>query len=321
MILFCGYANVDVVARIPRLPDAGGRVHAGAIDQWHGGMGANAAVAAARMGATAAFGGAVGAEPVDRAFLAALSAEGVDVGWCHTDTAVPTAIVLVTPDGERAVISRDDALNGERLAAGVRRLADSGGGWLYLDGYRWPEAADILDATPGADRIGVFVDLDGCEDPAAARVALDRADHATAGRAQLAALFGAPGGDPAVLARRHATVLVATDGADGWRLARPDGGSVRGAAMPVDASDATGAGDCFAGCYLAAIDAGADPVDAARTAAVAAALSCTVPGARGAPLRAEVDALLAGGAAAPDAAPAPAPEAPDDRVPPTRSTP
>lgn len=310
MILFCGYANVDVVARVPRLPDTGGRVHATAIDQWHGGMGANAAVAAARMGARCAFGGAVGSEPVDDAFLAALASEGVDVDWCHTDTAVSTAIVLVTPDGERAIISRDDALDPARLTAGIRRLAASGGSWLYLDGYRWPESARVLDTTPGADRLGVFVDLDGCEDPAAARVALDRADHVAAGRSQLTALFGARDGDPAVLAQRHGTVLVATDGADGWTLARADGSAAHGAAMAVEVRDATGAGDCFAGCYLAGIAAGADPVDAARTAAVAAALSCTVPGARGAPQRFAVDAVLARGT-----------DEPDHRVPPLRSSP
>jgi sulfofructose kinase len=57
--------------------------------------------------------------------------------------------------------------------------------------------------------------------------------------------------------------------------------------------DATGAGDCFAGTYCAEIERGADPVAAARFAAVAAGLSCTRPGARdGLPARAAVHAYL-----------------------------
>jgi sulfofructose kinase len=58
--------------------------------------------------------------------------------------------------------------------------------------------------------------------------------------------------------------------------------------------DATGAGDCFAGTYAAELDRGADPVEAARFAAVAAGLSCTRPGAReGLPSRAAVEDVLA----------------------------
>ncbi|MFC3999351.1 carbohydrate kinase family protein [Nocardiopsis sediminis] len=300
MILFCGYANVDVVARVPALPTGGDRVHATAIDHRHGGMGANAAVAAARMGAHAAFGGAVGTGPADREFLAALAAGGVDTAWCHTDAAVATAIVLVTPDGERAVISRDDDLDAARIATGARRLAARGGGWLYLDGYRWPGAARALADADPEGRVSPFVDLDGCADPEAARTALTCARHAVAGRAQLDALFG-PGEDTAdALAVRHGTVLITTDGANGWRLSGPGGETARGPAFPVDAVDATGAGDCFCGAYLAGLDAGLAPATAARRAAAAAALSCTVPGARGAPGRRAVEALLS---AHPDTAP------------------
>ncbi|GAA3749114.1 sugar/nucleoside kinase (ribokinase family) [Spinactinospora alkalitolerans] len=296
MILFCGYANVDVVARVPGLPGGGDRVHAAAIEYRHGGMGANAAVAAARMGADAAFGGAVGTAPMDREFLAALAADGVDTDWCHTDASVATAIVLVTPDGERAIISRDDGLDPARIAAGVRRLAARGGGWLYLDGYRWPHAADALAEADPAGTVRLFVDLDGCADPDAARVALSCARHAVAGRAQLESLFGATGETLSALARRHDVVLLATDGANGWRLAEPGGRVEHGAALPVDAVDATGAGDCFSGAYLAGLDEGLAPVAAAGTAAAAAALSCTVTGARGAPDRGAVEALSAGAA-------------------------
>ncbi|MBB4932654.1 sugar/nucleoside kinase (ribokinase family) [Lipingzhangella halophila] len=290
MILFCGYANVDVVARIPVLPNGGDRVHAASIDYHHGGMAANAAVAAARMGAAAAFGGAVGSAALDREFLAALAVDGVDTTWCHTDSALSTCVLLVTPDGERSAISRDDDLDRARIAASVQHLAANGEGWLYLDGYRWPEAAGVLANADPAGRINVFVDLDGCADQDAARVALTTARHVVAGRAQLESLFGTTGEELFALAAQHDVVLLVTDGADGWWLAAPDGRVEHGAALPVEAVDTTGAGDCFSGAYLAGLDAGLAPVEAARTAAIAAGLSCTVAGARGAPDRSAVEA-------------------------------
>jgi 2-dehydro-3-deoxygluconokinase len=48
---------------------------------------------------------------------------------------------------------------------------------------------------------------------------------------------------------------------------------------PVRPLDATGAGDCFGGSFIARLAAGADPFDAARYANVAAALSTTGYGA------------------------------------------
>ncbi len=56
-------------------------------------------------------------------------------------------------------------------------------------------------------------------------------------------------------------------------------GCVPVAAHKVDAIDATGAGDCFDGSYLARVAQGADPASAARWASAAAALATTGYGA------------------------------------------
>lgn len=61
----------------------------------------------------------------------------------------------------------------------------------------------------------------------------------------------------------------------------------------VDALDATGAGDCFGGAFIAELAAGRDPFTAARYANVAAALSTTGYGAvEPIPTRAKVEAVL-----------------------------
>jgi len=64
-------------------------------------------------------------------------------------------------------------------------------------------------------------------------------------------------------------------------------------AHPVSAVDATGAGDCFGGAFVARLCAGDDPFSAARYANVAAALSTLGFGAVAPiPTRAAVERML-----------------------------
>ncbi|WP_405753862.1 MULTISPECIES: carbohydrate kinase family protein [unclassified Streptomyces] len=290
MIVFCGYGNSDLTVNVPALPGPGSRVQALGIRRHDGGMGANAATAAARMGADARFAGVVGPDLLSTAFLDGLGAQGVDVAWTSRRGHLTTAVILVTPDGERSVISQDDDVTEEHVAEVVRSLSRAGGGWLYLDGYRFPWAAPLL---AGAPALRTVVDMDGCESAEAAEAALSVAEHAIIGRAQAERLIGQGAGAAAVSHRTH---LLVTDGAHGWRLHTPAGDTLAGAAIDVRVQDATGAGDCFVGCYLAELERGAEPVDAARFAAVGAGLSCTAPGARaGLPDRAAVAGYLAGG--------------------------
>ncbi len=65
------------------------------------------------------------------------------------------------------------------------------------------------------------------------------------------------------------------------------------APYPVQALDATGAGDCFGGAFMAELMRGSDPFAAARYANVAAALSTTGYGAvEPIPIRNQVEAAL-----------------------------
>ncbi|WP_051581320.1 carbohydrate kinase family protein [Pseudonocardia acaciae] len=293
MIVFCGYANRDVTVRVPELPGVGARVQATEVTERDGGMGANAAVAAARVGGHVRFAGVVGADARGEDFLNELALDGVDVLLTTRAGRMTTAIVLLTPDGERAIISQDDELTIDKIA---EVHAVSGADWLYLDGYRFPAAHAALRDRPGPR---VLVDLDGCAGVVAARAALSLASHAVIGRALAERLIG---GEDAVAdaAHDHRVHLVVTDGPRGWTLYEPtdgrsNGGAGRhsGAALPVTAVDTTGAGDCFAGVYLAELDRGAEPLAAARFASAAAGLSCTRPGARdGLPDRASVLAAL-----------------------------
>ena len=59
-VIVVGSVNVDLVARSERLPAPGETVTGAAYSEHDGGKGANQAVAAARLGASVAFVGAVG---------------------------------------------------------------------------------------------------------------------------------------------------------------------------------------------------------------------------------------------------------------------
>jgi sulfofructose kinase len=279
VIVFCGYANLDVVGRVPRFPLPDERLHASAVEHLPGGMAANAAAAAARAGARVGFAGALGDDPLSDRFLAELAADGVDTTWSDRSAFLSTAIVLVDAAGRRSVISEDDGLGAGHVTAAAARLAAAGGGLLYLDGYRASAVGAAL--RPG---VAVAVDLDGCDDRAVALDAVRDAAHVVVGRYRLESLFEVRRDRWPELATHSGTTIAVTDGARGWTLCTPDGATVTGAALPVDVVDDTGAGDCFAGTYLAGIDAGRPPAEAAARAGVAASLSCTVPGARGAPL-------------------------------------
>jgi ribokinase len=72
--------------------------------------------------------------------------------------------------------------------------------------------------------------------------------------------------------------VVVKDGASGVVVA--DGTVRRFAGVPLVARDSTGAGDAFAGTFLARVAAGAELADAVRAAATAAAQAVRQLGAR-----------------------------------------
>jgi sugar/nucleoside kinase (ribokinase family) len=110
----------------------------------------------------------------------------------------------------------------------------------------------------------------------------------------LQALTGEQDFEPAlrrVKAPRHDMVCVTLGARGAMMLAGDRIYKVSG--IPVDVIDSTGAGDVFRGAFITALLRGDDPQDILRFANLAAALSCTRPGAIGGiPTLAEIQALL-----------------------------
>ncbi len=107
-VLSVGDANLDVWMRVPRHPDrrAGGVRETGVVgDASHvgpGGAAANVALGVARLGARAAFAGAIGDDLPGVQFTSRMRSGGVDVSHLHVMAGQATSLACMfeTPDGE-----------------------------------------------------------------------------------------------------------------------------------------------------------------------------------------------------------------------------
>ncbi len=299
-VIVVGSVNVDLVVTTERLPGPGETVIGGHFAQHHGGKGGNQAVAAARLGATTAFIGAVGHDVFGTDARAALEAEGVDVRGLATVPGESTGVALIVVDatGENSIAVAGGAnavLSSVQVRAALRRLqltpADvvlvgheirTGATHEALRFARLAGARTILNPAPA----------DGLE-----RWTLELADILTPNEGELAKLVGEEG-RPSARAKRllgeqpgRRGALVSL-GAKGAVLVV--GRVVRTIPAPrVEVVDTVGAGDALNGALAAGLAAGLDLAEAARRAVVAASLAVTRAGAReGMPTAAELDAQL-----------------------------
>jgi ribokinase len=275
VIALVGSINLDVVVGVERHPVPGETVVGGGRQELPGGKGANQAVAAARLGATVAFVGRVGADDAGRRLRDGLAAEGVDITHVRVDPDAPTGMALIAVDGagENTIVVSPGA-NARVGAADVEAARDVlAGAAVTLVQHEVPEDA-VAAAIAAAGGTVVL-------NPAPARPIVAPVDVLVPNRGELEALAGRAG-DPVDLARtlEAARAVVVTLGSEGAAVI--EGSRVERIPAPrVDAVDTTGAGDAFCGALAQALDAGADLVEAARWAVRAAAASVTKPGAQG----------------------------------------
>ena len=124
-VVVVGSVNVDLVVATARLPGPGETVTGGDVARHHGGKGGNQAVAAARLGASVAFVGAVGEDDFGLAARSALAAEGIDV--THLATASrPTGVALIVVDARAEnLIAVAPGANASPTAASVAAALDA----------------------------------------------------------------------------------------------------------------------------------------------------------------------------------------------------
>jgi ribokinase len=287
-LVVVGSVNADLVVRLSRLPAPGETVSGGTFERHHGGKSANQAVAAARLGASVTFVGAVGADDLGADAVAALEREGIDCSGVARLEDAPTGVALIVVDeaGENQIAVASGA--NARLAA----PAVPAGARIVLLGLEVPDEA-VLAAAHAAGSARLVLN------PAPARPVpdelLDRGPILTPNAAEARALAGKTDAEAAgrALADRTGAPVVVTLGADGALLLAPRAAPEQVPALRVEVVDTTCAGDTFTGALAAELARGADIRAAARFATAAAALSTQAAGAReGMPDRAAVERAL-----------------------------
>jgi len=119
VIVVFGSLNVDLVARVARLPAAGETLRADDFTLLPGGKGANQALAARRAGADVRLFGCVGRDALAPVALSLLQRDAVDLsGVAAVDQPTGTALIEVDGHGENTIVVAM-AANGAARAAQV----------------------------------------------------------------------------------------------------------------------------------------------------------------------------------------------------------
>ena len=126
-VVVVGSVNLDLVARVARLPAGGDTVSATGYSRVPGGKGANQALAARRLGAEVTLVAAVGTDDAADEALALLAADGVDLAAVRrVDSAsTGTALITVDDDGENTIVVVPGANAGLRVTAAELAGADA----------------------------------------------------------------------------------------------------------------------------------------------------------------------------------------------------
>jgi len=273
-ITVIGSVNLDIVAKVARLPAAGETVTGAELYRYPGGKGANQALAAKRLGADVTLIARVGEDAAADEALVLLREGGVELSQCVALPGIPTgtALIAVAPNGENQIV----------VAPGANR-------------HLVPDDIDVPESDALICQLEVPVD-------AVARAAAIFAGFLSVNLAPATRI------DVSVLQRANLVVVNETESAwygdtlracNGMLATTRGAGSATleqdGAVMAeerppvVEAIDATGAGDTFTAALTVALVEGQPPQDALEFACAAGAAATTKMGAQPSlPMRHEV---------------------------------
>jgi ribokinase len=263
-----GSVNLDLVARVERLPRPGETLSGAELERVPGGKGANQAVAAARLGADVSFVGAVGDDDFGREAVEGLEEAEIALDALRVvEGPTGVALIVVAADGENTIVVAPGA--NARLEAADVRLPDVDGVLCQLE-----IADEVVLAARSQAR---FFALNA----APARPLAVVADLVVANRHEAELLAEAP------------ALLALTLGAEGAILLERGEEVARARPPQVTARDGTAAGDAFTACLVVSLLEGRDREEGLRRACAAGALAASRFGAQPSlPTAAEIDTIL-----------------------------
>jgi len=282
-----GSINVDLIYKVPHIPQPGETLAATGKQTLLGGKGANMSVAAARAGATVRHIGAVGQDgdwAVRR--LAGYGVETSKIAKLDTDTG--EAIIAVSDDGENSIIispGANRAILPEMVGAALSGAKP--GDWVVTQN----ETSAQVDALSMARTNGLRAAYAAAPfEAASVLAALPHIDLLILNQVELEQLTAALGKGAGDLGVAHVIVTLGAEGANLYSTGAP--APVRFPAHKVTPIDTTGAGDTFTGYLLAGLDRG-EPIETAldRAGKAAAIMVTRLGTADVIPTLAEVDAF------------------------------
>jgi len=264
-IAVIGSVNLDLVATVKKLPEAGETVTDAVLNRFPGGKGANQALAAQRLGAAVQLIACIGDDAAADEALVLLQEGGVDLSRVQRVPGTPTgtALIAVAPSGENHIV----------VAPGANRS-------LTPDVLTMPEAdALICQLEVPVDTVAKAAqEFDGfvCVNLAPAMhidvSILQRADLIIVNEVE-AAWYG----DSLSAANG---MIATTFGAAGAVLSKNGEDIARAKPPRIEAVDTTAAGDTFTAALTVALVEGQSPDEALQFACAAGAAAATKLGAQ-----------------------------------------
>ncbi|MFT4267662.1 MAG: ribokinase, partial [Xenophilus sp.] len=298
MLLVFGSINLDISLRAPHLPAPGETVLGDGCLVSPGGKGANQAHAARRYGMPTTLVGAVGSDPFAAPALARLQAAGVDLAPLQRlPGATGCAGIVVDAAGENQIVVAPGANLRLRASAVPDALLARAGAVLLQMEIDPAQNEALLRRVAG--RSGCLKLLNNAPAQPLPGELLGWLDLLIVNEGELRQTARGAGLDDSggplellqALASRFNLTAVLTLGAAGVAACTAAGTRLRLPALPVAATDTTGAGDTFAGVLAAALLEARPLHDALARASVAAGLACSRAGAQLAqPGRDEIEA-------------------------------
>jgi ribokinase len=289
-IVVVGSINLDLVCSVERIPATGETVFGDNFQTFHGGKGANQAVAAARLGYPVSLVGRVGDDAFGTRLRKSLQAAGVNTRRVTTTRSGSSGVALICADShyQNSIVVVPGA-NGKLgpadldKAAPVLRAAG-----IILAQLEIPfETVEHLAVL--ARRFSVPLMLDPAPGRALPELLLRKVDFLTPNETESGTICGLaagkvnPSAAPKIsreLLRRGVRHVLIKMGDRGAYVATAQGIGVMIPPFKVEAVDSTGAGDAFNGGLAVALMRGLDFVSAARFASAVAARSVMRMGAQ-----------------------------------------
>jgi ribokinase len=293
-----GASSLDLYLHVPHLPNGDDKMIAQFGGRRAGGLVANTACAAARLGLRSAWSGLLGGDDYGRLLLDELHRFGVDTAQVEILPGQTSdfCVILLEPGGERTIVVVNTLPSPPPIPPALETTL-----FQAKFVYTIPLELDWLRhlarlAHAGEGKLALDIESSSPLSGAALLAALQVADLVFCSQGGLALAAGEnelQGGAQFILTHGPQLVVV-TQGARGATAFTAGGEVTFSPGFSVPVVDTTGAGDCFHAAFMASSLKGDSLAECLRFANAAAALSTQQLGARGGlPTRAEVEAFLA----------------------------